>query len=162
PVPSHLLRKIFMKRLSALAAAAILMLSSMFAQTPDEQFSKISKDFLKGYFQANPISATATGMHDYDALLDDDSPPAVTAEINRLSSFKAQLAALRKEGLSRDNNIDYRILEENIDEMLFGLQELKELEWNPMAYTTAIGNSIASLIYQEFAPLDQRLNNAIK
>ncbi|TLY33184.1 MAG: DUF885 domain-containing protein, partial [Ignavibacteria bacterium] len=45
-------------------------------------------------------------------------------------------------------------------ESLFSFEELREYEWNPMVYTGALGNSIANLIYQEFAPLDQRLKNA--
>ena len=62
--------------------------------------------------------------------------------------------------MSKDKGIDCRILTESIDENLFGFEELREYEWNPMVYTGALGNAIASLIYQEFAPLDQRLKNA--
>lgn len=142
-----------------LLAAARLIAS---AQSDDEKFDKLTTDFFKGYFLANPIVATQTGVHDYDNLIDDLSPTAIELEVKRLTLFKQKLADINATSLSKDKNIDYRILDENIDESLFNLGELKSAEWNPMDYTGAIGNSIASLIYQEFAPLDQRLKNAVE
>ncbi|MBI1804120.1 MAG: DUF885 domain-containing protein [Ignavibacteriae bacterium] len=141
--------------------AAALFALSVSAQTEDEKFDKLSQDFLKGYFIGNPITATGIGVHDYDSLLDDVSPTAVEIEVKRLNLSKQQLGEINTKALSKQKNIDYRMLDENINEALFGYQELKDYEWNPLVYTGAIGNSIASLIYQEFAPLDQRLNNAI-
>jgi uncharacterized protein (DUF885 family) len=148
--------------LIAISASLCLFVLSVYSQEESEKFDKLSSDFLKGYFLVNPISATSIGVHDYDNMLDDMSQSAIDAEAKRLRLFKEQFAAVNLKGLSKDKNIDCRILLENIDESLFGLEELKDYEWNPMVYTGAIGNSIASLINQEFAPLDQRLKNAIE
>jgi uncharacterized protein (DUF885 family) len=133
----------------------------LLAQTTDEKFDNLSSEFLKGYFVANPTTATQIGVHDYDSILDDFSQTAIQLEITRLHLFREKFADLEPKSLSRQKNIDYRILLENIDLMLFGYQDLKEYEWNPLVYTGVVGNSIASLIYQDFAPLDRRLMDAV-
>src|SRR5258706_1679406 len=151
-----------MRLLSAICLAFSLVLPAVqaFAQSDDQTFDELSADFLKGYFAANPISATGIGVHDYDNVLDDIGAAALDKEVARLKSFKAHLERLDPSSMPKDKGIDCRILSENIDESLFGYEELREYEWNPMVYTGALGNAIASLIYQEFAPLEQRLKNA--
>ncbi len=140
---------------------SILFTISAFSQPQDERFDKLSQDFLKGYFIANPIAATQIGVHEYDTMMDDISPTAMEVEAKRLNLFKQELADIDAKSLSKQKNIDYRILNENIDESLFQYRELKNHEWNPLVYTGMIGDAIAGLIYQEFAPLNQRLSNAI-
>lgn len=147
--------------LLAFAAVCLFRLSAV-AQTEDAKFDATAQDFLKGYFLSSPITATYIGVHDYDSLLDDASPTAMEMELKRLTVFKQKLADIDARSLSKPKNIDYRILSENINEALFGYSELKEYEWNPMVYTGALGNALAGLIYQEFAPLDQRLRNAVE
>jgi uncharacterized protein (DUF885 family) len=151
-----------MKWMQLISLTALLSLSGALAmaQSEDQRFDQLTADFLKGYFAANPIAATGIGVHDYDNILDDVSPEAAGKEVARLKGFQDQLAHVDQKALSKDKSIDWRILSENIDEALFGYQELKEYEWNPLVYTGALGNSVAALIYQEFAPLDQRLKNA--
>src|SRR6266404_3317391 len=148
--------------LLSLLASLCLLSTVAFAQSEDEKFDKLTQDFLKGYFMASPIGATYIGVHDYDNVLDDVSAAAVDAEVKRLSTFKQNLASINAKALSKAKNIDQRILVENIDESLFSYNELKEYTWNPMVYTGALGNSMAGLLYQEFAPIDQRLKNAVE
>ncbi len=150
-----------MKTLITLAACITFALSQLTAQTMDERFDTLCSNFLKGYFLANPVLATQTGIHDYDSLLNDVSLTANQLEVNRLHLFKEKLADLELGSLSKEKNIDCRILRENINGMLFGYEELKESEWNPLLYTGLIGDAMASLLYQDFAPLEQRVANAI-
>jgi len=139
----------------------LLCTNRTYTQTGDEAFDKLSQEFLRGYFVANPIAATQIGVHDYDSLMDDVSPTATEMEVTRLRLFQQELSAIDAKSLTKQKSIDYRMLNENIDESLFQYMELKDYEWNPLLYTGTIGNAIASLIYQEFAPLEQRLTNAI-
>ena len=129
------------------------------AQTEKSKLEELTKEFLSGYFKASPITATQTGVHTYDSLIDDISPLAQEVEGKRLNSFKERFKSIDVSKLSKNASIDYRMIRENIDEMLFSTNELKEYEWNPMRYTADIGNAIASLIYQDFAPLDERMHN---
>ncbi len=127
----------------------------------DENFDKLTQDYLLEYFKASPITATWIGIHEYDAMLDDISPMARERRLQLLTSYKKKYEALNGSMLSPARNVDYRIILENLDEEIFGIEELREYEWNPMAYTGAVGNAIMQLITQEFAPLEQRLTNAL-
>ena len=152
-----------MKLFFLISPGAIFLLTLVAnAQTHEEKFDTVVSDFLKGYFQANPISATSIGMHDYDNQLDDIGPAAIDAELNRLIIFRKKLMDIDLKDLPRNKRIDHQILSENIDEAIFGLRDVREFEWNPMTYTIALGNSFASLLYQEFAPLEQRMKNAVE
>ncbi len=130
------------------------------AQTEDARFEKLSSDFLTGYFQVNPTTATQIGNHDYDSVLDDISMTALELETKRVELFREKLADFDLKRLSPQNSVDARILTETLDEMIFDFDELKEYQWNPLVYTGLLGNAIAGLIYQDFAPLDVRLQNA--
>lgn len=141
-------------------ALVCLATFSLHAQSENDKYDKLSADFLKGYFEGSPLTATYIGIHDYDNKLDDMSSSAIAAETDRLKKFKKEFSSLNQNTLSKDRSIDCRIILENIDESLFSMEELKEYEWNPMVYTGAVGNSIAGLIFQEFAPLEQRMKNA--
>ncbi len=146
----------------ALTLMLLLALASTFtsSQTEDARFEKLSSDFLTGYFQANPTTATQIGNHDNDSVLDDVSMTALELETKRVKLFREKLADFDLKRLSSRNGTDARILTETLDEMIFGFDELKEYQWNPLVYTGTLGNAIASLIYQDFAPLDVRLQNA--
>jgi uncharacterized protein (DUF885 family) len=150
-----------MKFMSIFIAIMIFCAITMsYGQTDASKFEELTKEFLSGYFKASPITATQTGVHLYDSLIDDIGPLAKEIEAKRLKSFKEQLKAIDIKKLSQNHAIDYRMLMENIDEQIFNITVLKEYEWNPLNYTQDVGNSIASLIYQEFAPLDERMHSA--
>lgn len=145
----------------ALFSFVILTMTS-FAQTEDAEFNQIVADFLKKYFVTNPISATTIGVHDYDSMLDDMSFTSFQLQLRGLSTIERRLGTVDLKRLSMEKHIDYQILSETIDEIYFSIEELREHTWNPLVYTEAIGNSIAGLIYQDFAPLEERLRNAIE
>lgn len=149
-----------MKALILLSSVLLFPLVMVAQQTTDEKFDTLSSEFLRGYFQVHNVEGTRIGMHDFDSLLDDMSLTAIQLEVNRLHLFREKLTDLEPKELSKQKNIDYRILLDAIDEMLFDYQELREYEWNPLVYTEIIGNSIADLLYQNFGPLDVRLENA--
>ncbi len=150
-----------MRVISLLLLFLAIPLTLVRAQTADEKFDTLASEFLRGYFEVHNVLATRTGMHDFDTLLDDMSLTAIQLEVNRLHLFREKLTDIEPKDLSKQKNIDYRILLEAIDDMLFEYQDLREFEWNPLVYTDIIGNSIADMIYRSYAPLDQRLQNAI-
>ncbi|MFQ6618632.1 MAG: DUF885 family protein, partial [Fidelibacterota bacterium] len=138
---------------------AMPLLLSCFRDVENRKFEAFTNAFFSWYFRANPISATWIGVHDYDHLLDDMSPEAMKIRLKTLKDFKLKMKEIDLDRLSAENNIDYRILMENLDEMIFHLEELKEYQWNPINYVSAVGFSIMQLITQDFAPLEERLRN---
>src|SRR3954453_15403063 len=115
-----------------LAGAVSLCASNLFATPEDDRFQKLAKDYIEGLLVANPEYATSLGDHRFDDKLTDYSPEAIAKELKRAQDFKQQLEGFSDlTKLTGPNKIDVRLLKDNIDNQIFGLEELKEYEWNP-------------------------------
>ena len=139
--------------------ALVLSLSSLnVAATPqDDEFQKIAHDYIERYLRANPEEATDLGDHRFDGQLTDYSPEARAKELAAQKEFRDKLTAIDGSRLTGANNVDFRILKENIDYQIFRGEELKEPEWNPLVYMQSLANSLYLLVARDFAPAQQRI-----
>jgi len=144
-----------------IAAASVLSLSLINASaTPqDDAFQKIAHDYIEQYLRANPEDATELGDHRFDGQLTDYSPEARAKELLAQKEFREKLGAIDSSQLTGANNVDFRILKENIDYQIFRAEELKEPEWNPLVYMQSLANSLYLLVARDFAPPEQRIPN---
>jgi uncharacterized protein (DUF885 family) len=144
-----------------IAAASVLSLSMLnaFATPQDEEFQKLARDYIERELQANPENATELGDHRFDGQLTDYSPEARAKELAAQKAFRDKLNAIDGSKLTGANNIDFRILKENIDYKIFQAQELKEADWNPLVYMQSLANSLYLLVARDFAPPDKRIPN---
>src|SRR3981189_3762205 len=144
-----------------IAAASVLSLSLINASaTPqDDAFQKIAHDYIEQYLRANPEDATELGDHGFDGQLTDYSPEARAKELTTQKEFRDKLSAIDGSQLTGANNIDFRILKENIDYEIFRGEELKDPEWNPLVYMQSLANSLYLLVARDFAPPEQRIPN---
>lgn len=141
----------------SLAVAVSLFASNLFATPEDDRFQKLAKDYIEGLLVANPEYATALGDHRFDDKLTDYSAEAIAKELARSKDFKQQLEAFSDlTKLTGPNKIDVRLLKDNIDNQIFGLEELKEYEWNPLLYNESLANSIYLLVARDFASPEKR------
>jgi uncharacterized protein (DUF885 family) len=129
------------------------------AATQDDEFQKISHDYIEQYLQANPEDATELGDHRFDGQLTDYSPDARAKDLARQKQFRDKLGAIDGSQLTGANRIDFRILKENIDYQIFRAEELKESEWNPLVYMQSLANSLYLLVARDFAPAEKRIPN---
>ena len=133
------------------------------ATPQDEQFQQIAHDYIEGYLAANPEDATELGDHRFDDKLTDYSAEARAGELARAKEARRKLEALTDVSqLTGPNNVDLRLLKDKIDYQIFGLEELKEWEWNPLVYNQSLANSIYLLVARDFAPAEQRIPNVRK
>jgi uncharacterized protein (DUF885 family) len=144
-----------------IAAGVLLSLSILnpAAATQDDEFQKISHDYIEQYLQANPEDATELGDHRFDGQLTDYSPDARAKDLARQKQFRDKLGAIDGSQLTGANRIDFRILKENIDYQIFRAEELKESEWNPLVYMQSLANSLYLLVARDFAPAEKRIPN---
>jgi uncharacterized protein (DUF885 family) len=144
-----------------IAAASVLSLSmlNVFATPQDDAFQKIAHDYIEQYLRANPEDATELGDHRFDAQLTDYSPEARAKELATQKEFRDKLSAINGSQLTGPNNVDLRILKENIEYEIFRAEELKEPEWNPLVYMQSLANSLYLLVARDFAPAEQRIPN---
>jgi uncharacterized protein (DUF885 family) len=146
-----------MKILSAAASAFALAIASASATSQDEVFQKIAHDYVEQYLRANPEHATELGDHRFDGDVTDYSSEAQAKDLATQKEFLDKLNAIDGSQLTGANNIDFRILKENIDYEIFRDEELKEPQWNPLAYMQSLANSLYLLVARDFAPAEQRI-----
>jgi uncharacterized protein (DUF885 family) len=144
-----------------IAAASVLSLSLINASaTPqDDAFQKIAHDYIEQYLRTNPEDATELGDHRFDGQLTNYSTEAQAKELATQKEFREKLSAINGSQLTGANNIDFRILKENIDYQIFRAEELKEPEWNPLVYMQSLANSLYLLVARDFASPEQRIPN---
>ena len=61
--------------------------------------------------------------------------------------------------LTGANQVDVRILRDNIDYEIFRLEELREAEWNPLVYNQSLANSLYLLVARDFDSAQNRIPN---
>src|SRR5438034_8322081 len=146
---------------SLIAAGVLLSLSILNAPaTPqDDAFQKIARDYIEQYLQSNPEDATELGDHRFDSQLTDYSPHARAKDLATQKESRDKLNAIDGSQLTGPNNIDFRILKENIDYQIFRAEELKEADWNPLVYMQSLANSLYLLVARDFAPPEKRIPN---
>jgi uncharacterized protein (DUF885 family) len=142
----------------AIAVAVCLGVSLTALATPqDQQFEKIAKDYIEGLLQTHPEYATELGDHRFDDKLTDYSDDAVAKELARTKQFRQQLEQFNDlNQLTGANKVDVRILKDNIDNELFGFEELKEREWDPLVYMQSLANGLYLIVARDYAPAPQR------
>ena len=148
-----------MKTVLATACALSLSMLNAAAAAQDDEFQKIAHDYIEQYLRANPEDATELGDHRFDGQLTDYSSDAQAKDLATQKEFRDKLNAIDGSQLTRANNVDFRILKENIDYKIFQDEELKEPEWNPLVYMQSLANSLYLLVARDFAPAEKRIPN---
>jgi len=144
----------------ALALSLALAAPLMRANPQDDEFEKIAKDYIEGYLASHPESATQLGDHRFDSLLTDYSH----SNRDRLLAHEKQILARLQDfadvsKLTGANQVDARILRENIEGRIFELEELKEADWNPLVYNESLANSLYLLVARDFDSPENRIPN---
>src|SRR5216110_1304446 len=149
-----------MKTIILVVALSIsLSISTARANPKDDEFQKIAHDYIEKELEANPEEATELGDHRFDGRLTDYSPEARAKELATQKEFREKLNAIDGSQVTGANNVDFRILKENIDYKIFQAEELKEPDWNPLVYNQSLANSLYLLVARDFAPPEKRIPN---
>jgi len=142
------------------AAATAATPAQPAAPSADEQFADIGKRWLDGYMKLNPVSATQTGDHRFDAELDDLSEAGRKASLDFSKGMLADLEKIDRTKLSRANQVDFGILRNQLRSDIWTGETLQSWAWDPLLYSQIAGGSLYTLMAREFAPLPDRLRAA--
>jgi len=146
-----------MKTIIASAFLSSLLIFNASANTQDNEFQGIARNYLEQELQTNPEEATELGDHRFDDQLTDYSAEARAKELATQREFREKLNALDGSQLTGANNVDFRILKENTDYKIFQAEELKEPDWNPLVYMQSLANSLYLLVARDFATPEKRI-----
>ena len=149
-----------MKTIILVVALSIsLSISTARANPKDDEFQKIAHDYIELELENNPEEATELGDHRFDGRLTDYSPEARAKELATQKEFREKLNALDGSQVTGANNVDFRIVKENIDYKIFQAEELKQPDWNPLVYNQSLANSLYVLVARDFASPEKRIPN---
>src|SRR5947209_8435332 len=148
-----------MKIVTVATCALSLSILNAVATEQDDTFQKIAHDYIEQYLQTNPEQATELGDHRFDGELTDYSSEVLAKDLATQKEFRSKVSAIDGSQLTGANNVDFRILKENIDYQIFQGEELKEPQWNPLVYMQSLANSLYLLVARDFAPAEKRIPN---
>ncbi|WP_205529466.1 DUF885 domain-containing protein [Taibaiella koreensis] len=123
-------------------------------------FKNYSDQFVTALWVQEPEWATQMGYHKFDAQL---TIPDEATKQRTLAFVSAQLDSLKAFDpalLTPSHQTDYRMIENYLKFRQWGLQSLKEGEWNPATYN--VTGLIAFMLSENYAPLKNRVTDCYK
>jgi len=124
----------------------------------DSTFIVQARAILDGMLELRPEFATDVGDHRYDDRLTVGTAEYYAQASRWAGERLADLATIDTGQLSAQNRVDAQILANHLARLRFGIDELREHEWNPMMANP--GRAIYLLLARDFAPLAERLHSA--
>jgi uncharacterized protein (DUF885 family) len=145
--------------ISMVALSLSILPMSVRANPDDDKFQQLASAYIEEELASNPEEATELGDHRFDDMLKDYSHATRDRILAAQKQFRIEANAIDPAKLSTVNNVDLRILKENIDNRIFELEELKEADWNPLVYNQSLANSLYLLVARDFDTPEKRIPN---
>ncbi|MCE3284690.1 MAG: hypothetical protein K0R70_946, partial [Steroidobacteraceae bacterium] len=129
------------------------------AQDADARFEALGKRYVEEFGRFAPVSATQLGDHRTDGELDDLSAAGRARTLAWVKGLLAELQALDRARLSRANQVDAAMLENQLRYSVWSEEKYRDWSWDPLLYTQLTGQAIYGLLARDFAPLPERLRS---
>jgi Bacterial protein of unknown function (DUF885) len=120
-------------------------------------WATLEAEVIEGFFRFSPQHARVAGDHRFDGVVGDASGTTIDA---RMEEIDRQLLALQRlEHLTRDQEIDRRALQAQLETARFELSELRRPNQEPMYYA-GFGSEldVSTYLKRPYAPLPERLH----
>ena len=150
-----------MRHIATVFALALAAYSPLVAaqSDADRAFENLSHEYLSDLTNFSPVAATQIGDHSADDKLDQVDAAARKKTVALYEQYSDALAAIDRDQLSRANQVDFELLEHQVESSLWSLNVLQEWAWNPLATINTAGSAIYGLVARDFAPVETRLVN---
>lgn len=126
----------------------------------DAAFEAFKQRFMDAYWHANPQGAIYIGYGKYyDSLKIPDSA-SFAGDVAFARSYADSLHGFNYEGLSDNNKIDYKILDNQFASTVWYIDTFKQQDWDPSGYN--IGGECYEILTRNYAPLTERLETLTK
>jgi uncharacterized protein (DUF885 family) len=157
------MRLIFASLLLASAApvqALPVPTSAIVASAEDGRFAALSQRFFVYIRQLHPAYATSLGDHAADDQVEDISATGRAKDQAALSALLNDLGGIDRHKLTRENQVDAALLDNELRYELWQLTTLKSWQWDPQGANETIAGGLYLLAARDFAPWPQRLRAA--
>ncbi len=125
---------------------------------PDQNtaFERLGRSYIAALTAEDPVLATQLGDHSHDGELPKIDAAARATRAAKDRQLLTSLTAINRMALTPDNQVDYALLKNALEEDLWDLNTLQTWAWNPQVYNSAASNSLYLLVARDFAPWPQR------
>lgn len=144
----------------AAAPADVAVAPAPAVASESARFAAFSDRIVDDVLRLEPVNATQLGDHRYDHLLPDESAAGRAARRAFAQTALAHLSQFNRAQLTREQQVDAILLEDQLNYVLFSLDGLQDWAWNPLGYAATSGSALYTLSAREFAPLADRLHSA--
>ena len=128
------------------------------AATPaDARFDRFKNRLILDLWKQRPDYASAMGFHKYDSLLVIPDEAARRSDAAFVTRNLGALAGFGLDSLSPGNQIDWRLLNNEMRSARWYADTLRSWQWNPATYN--LGATVGDLLNGRHYPLDRRLRN---
>lgn len=120
-------------------------------------FDQYKEHFIDDMWKVYPGWASGVGYHKYDSVL---IVPDDAARNHELAFAKANLDSLKSyklDDLSDNNKTDYYMIENQLNSIIWGINEQKSYQWNPSGYN--VSEEFANMLANNYDSLDNRLHH---
>ena len=121
-----------------------------------DEFKALCDEITEFWWQTSPVTASFVGIHKYDHRLDDCSPEFNQDLALRNREFIRRLDELDPTTLTRDEQLDYRLVLDNLRVTVRNLEDVRYWQKDPTGYAQFGAYAVFVLAVREFAPLEQR------
>jgi len=128
----------------------------------DAAFRTLAASILDDRFRRHPSFATDLGVHRYDAMMDDASQAAITAETDALNASAARLIGVDAASLSLDAQLDREQLIRAMDAGVLANSVIRQWAKDPDFYSSGVTNAAYVIMRRKFAPPADRLRSLIE
>ncbi len=156
-------------RESVLLGVVLSLSLTTSCKMPGEQqdFSKVTEDFVYESLALSPVAATSAGYHEHngvrlDEKLDDLTPGGIQEQRQFYFVFRNRLSLIKPESLSPEERADYQIIQNQIDLANLDLHRIQSFRHNPTMYVELIGNALFNPFVLDYAPLESRYRHIIQ
>ena len=164
-----MLRLLERRRVMPCVLCITLLICITGCKMPGEQqdFSKLTEEFVHGSLALSPVSATVAGYHEHqgvrlDEKLDDFSLGGIQEQRRFFSGFHDRLALIKPESLAPEESADYQIIQNQVELALLDLTRIQSFRHNPTVYVELVGNALFNPFVLEYAPLETRYRHIIQ
>ncbi|HYA70845.1 MAG TPA: DUF885 domain-containing protein [Thermoplasmata archaeon] len=131
----------------------------MSSELPD-RLTLLEKEIIAHLFVLRPTTAAYLGLHEYDGLLPDLSVEGTNRWVGTAKEFLRQLETVPESDLAPARRLDRNLLRLVLEGNLFDLEEVNELDRNPMNYL--FQPDLTNYIARDYAPIAARVAGIVK
>jgi uncharacterized protein (DUF885 family) len=143
-------------------AIVLVAFSSMFGQTNSspESLRRIAQDYYNWRNENYPVDSSEKGLHTWDDRLTDYSATAMNARAKHVRDLLGQVRAMKSDGWSKDDRIDWILFRAQLENAEFGDRVLHFEQTNPQVYSGECSSAIFSLLKKEYDTPVKRVASA--